>query len=61
MLNRIKNFGAVYTPNYIVNMMLELIGYKDNNIIGKHILENSCGEGAFLTEIVSIYCKAFIL
>lgn len=59
--HKIKNFGAVYTPNYIVNMMLELIGYKDNNIIGKHILENSCGEGAFLTEIVSIYCKAFIL
>ncbi len=58
---KIKNFGAVYTPYYIVQMMLELIGYIDDSIIDKHILENSFGEGAFLMEIVRKYCKIFTL
>lgn len=58
---KIKNFGAVYTPDYIVKLMLELMDYQDNNIIGKHILENSFGDGAFLVEIVKRYCKIFSL
>lgn len=28
-------------------------------ILGKHIIDNSCGEGAFLCEIVGRYCRAF--
>ncbi len=59
-INRVKNFGAVYTPQYIIDIMLELIGYKNNNIIGKHILENSFGDGAFLKNIVKKYCDVFI-
>ena len=57
-INRVKNFGAVYTPLYIVQIMLELSGY-DKDILEKHILENSFGDGAFLREIVRKYCNVF--
>lgn len=56
-----KTYGRVYTPKYLVDIILDLTGYTSpNNIIGKHIIDNSCGDGAFLTEIVDRYCQAFI-
>lgn len=58
--NKIKNFGAVYTPLFIVNIMLDSINYQGEYILEKHILENSFGDGAFLKEIVVRYCEAFI-
>lgn len=52
--------GEIYTPNEIVRGMLDLCWYAENsrNILEKHIIDNSCGEGAFLCEIVRRYIAA---
>jgi len=47
-----KKMGEVFTPTYIVDNILDLIGYKGEEILNKHIIDNSCGEGVFLVEIV---------
>lgn len=52
-----KTLGQVYTPYWIVNEILDLTNYKGNNILQKYILEPSCGDGAFLCEIVKRYIK----
>ena len=44
------------TPERYVKKLLDSVGYK-KNIIGKKILENSCGEGKILIEIVRRYIK----
>lgn len=55
-----KAYGRVYTPNFIVGLILDQIEYNTpSNIIGKHIIDNSCGDGAFLVEIVKRYCEGF--
>lgn len=46
----------VPTPLNMVSHMLDKIGYTEN-LYGKKVLENSCGEGAFLCEIVERYIK----
>ena len=56
----IKNEGRVYTPKYIVSNILDLSGYTDENILKKHIIDNSCGDGAFLKEIVTRYCEEYL-
>lgn len=55
-----KKIGQVFTPEYLVNNMLDYIGYIGSNIIGKHIIDNSCGDGAFLKSIVERYCDEAI-
>lgn len=45
-----------FTPNNIANEMLDILGYKDN-LYGKKILENSCGEGNILCLIVERYIE----
>lgn len=52
-----KTFGRVYTPRHIVEEILNLSGYAGEQIIGRHVIDNSCGDGAFLTEIVRRYCE----
>ncbi len=55
-----KTYGRVYTPKFLVDIILDHTGYISyDNIINKHIIDNSCGDGAFLTEIVNRYCKVF--
>lgn len=44
----------VPTPDKYVKEMLDYIGYTDN-LFGKKVLENSCGEGNILVQIVSRY------
>jgi adenine-specific DNA-methyltransferase len=56
-VNNIKNLGQVSTPDSIVDFMLDAVGYKEKTILGKHILDNSCGEGAFLKNVVKRYIK----
>lgn len=57
----IKSNGQVFTPKYIVNEMLDLCGYKHGKkILRKHIMDNSCGDGAILCEIVDRYCNAYL-
>lgn len=52
-----KSNGRFYTPNYIVKNILDMSGYYDENILCKNVIDNSCGDGAFLTEIVNRYCE----
>ena len=53
-----KEAGRVYTPDSIVNCILDLSGYRGPVILKKHIIDNSCGDGAFLRQIVRRYCEA---
>ncbi len=48
----IKEEGAVFTPSFIVDLMLDSINYKGKKIINKKIMENSFGEGAYLLSIL---------
>ena len=55
MINRCK----VFTPRKYVLDLLDKANY-NNNLYGKKVLENSCGEGNVLVEIVRRYiisCK----
>lgn len=53
----IKQHGRVYTPNYLVKIILDFGGYNGSVILRRHVIDNSCGNGAFLTEIVRRYCS----
>ena len=44
------------TPSKYVKQLLDLAGYKED-LYGKRILENSCGEGNILCDIVERYLK----
>lgn len=44
----------VFTPRNIVVEVLNQVGY-ETDLFGKKVLENSCGDGAFLVEIVDRY------
>ncbi|MDR0741395.1 MAG: SAM-dependent methyltransferase [Rickettsiales bacterium] len=57
--HKIKNEGKIFTPAYLVSDMLDFAGYRGYSIMNKHIMENSCGDGAFLAEIVRRYCEVF--
>lgn len=52
------NKCQVFTPEVIVDKMLDIAGYKGKKILKKYVLENSCGEGNILTKIVERYIKA---
>ena len=63
MVKQVKDKkGQVQTPYWIVNKILTEIGYANGvangEILNWHIIDNSCGEGAFLTEIVRLICAA---
>ena len=60
-MSKEKNLGQIFTPGYLVNDILDVAGYKSvKAILGKHIIDNSCGDGAFLVEVVRRYCRAAI-
>ena len=54
----VKQRGAIYTPAFLVNVILDFGGYTGKKILHRHVMDNSCGDGAFLTEIVRRYCRA---
>lgn len=56
---KIKYEGQIFTPPYLVRDMLDFAGYKGYGILNKHIMENGCGDGAFLEQIVRRYCELF--
>ena len=56
---KVKQKGVVYTPEYIVKIILDEVGYTTGNILKKHIIDNSCGDGAFLKEILNRYLDEF--
>jgi len=57
-LSNMKTNGRIYTPGYIVGNILDLCEYCGENILGRHVVDNSCGDGAFLVEVVRRYCEA---
>lgn len=59
MANSVKHNGRVYTPNWLVRTILDFGGYSGSDIVGKHVIDNSCGDGAFLCEIVDRYCAQY--
>ena len=54
MVKTVKKFGRVYTPCHIVNLILDFGGYKTTKILRRHVIDNSCGDGAFLIEIITV-------
>lgn len=53
-----KQRGAIYTPAFLVNVILDFGGFTGKKILHRHVMDNRCGDGAFLTEIVRRYCCA---
>ncbi len=54
-----KEKCQIFTPENIASIMLDLSEYTES-IVGKKILENSCGDGEILTLIVERYIKECI-
>ncbi len=58
MKSKQKTIGQVFTPPFIVSAMLDYCGYHGKGILGKHVIDNSCGDGAFLRDVVRRYITA---
>jgi adenine-specific DNA-methyltransferase len=56
---KVKDFGQVFTPKSVVTDILNISDYYGEKILNKHVIDNSCGDGAFLIEIVDRYIKAY--
>lgn len=57
-----KKLGQVFTPDWVIDEILDSIDYKDKNVINKTIIDPSCGNGAFLKKIVDRiinFCKLY--
>lgn len=52
-----KLFGQVYTPRFVVEKILSDIGFDKPDILGKTILDPSCGDGRFLTVVAEKIIK----
>jgi methylase of polypeptide subunit release factors len=52
-----KLMGQVYTPDFIVNKILDDIQYNTPDILGKKILDPACGDGRFLVEVAKRVIK----
>lgn len=51
----------VFTPRHVINTMFEELEYKGEKIRKKHIIDNSCGDGAILVEVVKTYINVCIM
>ena len=60
MSSSIKHYGRIYTPDYLVKRMLDFGNYRFGATQCRHVIDNSCGNGAFLTEIVRRYIVEFL-
>ncbi len=47
-----KLTGQIFTPFYIVDKILDDVGYNTPDILGKKIIDPACGDGRFLIKIV---------
>jgi adenine-specific DNA-methyltransferase len=63
MASLVKNYskekltGQIFTPYFIVDKILDDIGYNDSSILGKTIIDPACGDGRFLEKIVERIIK----
>ena len=51
-----RDLCQVFTPNENVKELLDWCDYK-NDLYGKKIIENSCGDGSILKEVVKRYIE----
>ena len=51
----------IFTPEHVTNIMFEELEYKGDKIRKKHIIDNSCGNGAILKMIVRTYINVCIM
>ena len=61
MKSEVKTRGKIYTPNYLVKNICDMGGYVTGKINKKHVIDNSCGDGAFLCEIVERYINDYLV
>ncbi|MCM1067178.1 MAG: SAM-dependent methyltransferase [Muribaculaceae bacterium] len=59
MADAVKHSGQVFTPAYLVDFILDEAGYRGEAVLGRHCIDNSCGDGAFLCRVVERYCAAY--
>lgn len=52
-----KLTGQIFTPFFIVDKILDDIGYNSPEILGKRIIDPACGDGRFLIKIVERIIK----
>lgn len=53
------DYGEVFTRRWVVNLILDLVGYTPEKDLGAHtIVEPSCGTGAFLVPVVERLVKS---
>ena len=57
---KVKHRGKIYTPDYLVEIILDRGGYTGTRILKKHVIDNSCGDGQFMIHVVDRYCKTFL-
>ena len=57
---KIKHRGIIYTPDYLVNIILDKGHYVCGSISKKHVIDNSCGDGQFMIHVVDRYCEDFL-
>lgn len=57
MLDKTKKLGQVFTPEWLVNEILNASNYAGKDILRHYILEPACGNGRFLCEIVNRYIE----
>lgn len=51
----------IYTPEKVVKYILDAAGYNPSStILGKHVMDNSCGNGQILVEVVKRYTQAYV-
>lgn len=50
-----KRDGKVFTPEWLVDSMLNDVYATPEQVLGKHVMDNSCGNGAFLRRVVFRY------
>jgi len=49
-----KTLGEFYTPKFVVDYILEAVGYRESeNIQNKKIIDISCGSGSFIISAVA--------
>lgn len=59
-LLKVKHRGKIYTPDYLVEIILNQGHYVIGNINKKHVIDNSCGDGQFIIHVVDRYIKDFL-
>ena len=47
----------VFTPEWMVKILLDQVGFYSFNLVDKHIMDNSCGKGVILIEAVKRYIE----